>query len=119
MHADRVCARLDEYRRVCVRVFNHKMMIEFDVRDAPDGFSNRRSHGEIRDKMAVHNVDVNHLDAGLLDACNFLTQAREVGCQYGGYDLNHSQLLLLAEHTVNGFGINPFRQANHMLFGSL
>ena len=42
MHADAIGARLDKDRSIGIWIFNHQMMIQFDVREAPEGFSNRR-----------------------------------------------------------------------------
>jgi len=64
------------------------MMIQFDVCEAPDGFSYRRAHSEIRHKMAIHDVDVDHADADLLDAPDLLPQPYEVRREYGWKNLH-------------------------------
>ena len=67
MNTDAIGARFDEDRRVGVRIFNHQMVIEFQRvnlrRDSVIG----SSHGEVRNEMAVHDVDMDHAGAGLLD----------------------------------------------------
>ena len=51
--------------------------------------SDRRSHGEIGNKVPVHDVDMDHADAGLLYNANFLTQASEIGGEDGRNNLEH------------------------------
>src|SRR3569833_2870303 len=83
-------------------------MIEFDVRRASNGFSNRRSHREIRHKMPVHDVDMDHFGAGLFNRTNFFAQPHEIRGENGGNDLNHSSLTI-AEGVTRAPGTVAFR----------
>src|SRR6201986_1828257 len=76
------------------------MMIEFDVSDAPDGFSNRRAHREIRYKMAIHDIDMNHGDNGLFHTPNLFAQAREVRREYRRKDLKHATTRYMASRRL-------------------
>jgi hypothetical protein len=46
-------------------------MIQFDVREPPDGFSYRSAHREIRHEMTVHDVHMDHLGARFFHAPDF------------------------------------------------
>jgi hypothetical protein len=41
--------------------------------------------------MAVHNIDVKHLDSGLFDAADIFAQAHEISGNDGGKNLNHEK----------------------------
>ncbi len=89
MHAHAIRTRLDENRSVGVRVLDHQMMIQFDVREPPDGFSNRRAHCEIRHEMTVHDVHMDHLGARFFHAPDFLAQSCKVRREYGWENLHY------------------------------
>ena len=66
-------------------------MIKFDVAKAPEGFSNRRAKRKIRYEMAVHDIDVKHLNAGRFDTADVFTQTCEIGGENGWKNLQHAQ----------------------------
>jgi hypothetical protein len=89
MYAYAVGARLDENRSVRVGVFDHQVMVEFELCEAAQRFGNGRTHREIGHKMAVHDVYVEHLHSSRLNTPDILTQPDKIRSENGGNDLNH------------------------------
>jgi len=89
MYADTIRPGFDEDRCVGVRILNHEVVVEFERGELTQGFRDGCSHGEVGNKMTVHDVDVNHADAGLLNSAHFLTQTCEVGSEDGWNNLEH------------------------------
>jgi len=59
MHRDPVRTGLHEVGDELVGVLDHEMTIERQAGDFPQRSYDRRPDGEIRNEMAIHNVDVN------------------------------------------------------------
>jgi hypothetical protein len=70
MHTHAIGTRFDEDGGVGIGVLNHEMMIQFDVGEAPEGFSYWRAERKIRNKVAIHDVHMQHFDAGGFDRPN-------------------------------------------------
>src|SRR5947209_9207362 len=65
-------------------------MIQLQEAEPPfERFSNRSSHREVRDKVAVHDVHVQHCRPGRLDALDLIPQTGKVSREYGRDDLKH------------------------------
>ena len=91
VHTDTVGARLDEDGRIGIGVLDHQMMVKLEIFErTPDGFGDGGPHGEVGDEVAVHDVDVNHAGAGLLDGLDLFAQTRKVSRENGWDDLNHN-----------------------------
>ncbi len=85
----------DEDRSVGVRVFDHQMMIEFQLCTAAQGFRDRGTHGEVRYEMPVHDIDMKHLDSGCCrHARTSSAQTEKIRRENGRNDLKHVCLLV-------------------------
>ena len=89
VNRDLVRAGFDEQRRVFVGVRNHQVNVQYALRDFADRFHNRRADRQVRDEVAIHDVDVQHGCASALHARDFFAKAREVGRKDGGKDVGH------------------------------
>jgi hypothetical protein len=89
MHAYAIRARFDEDRGVGVWILDHEVMIQLDARETAKGFSNWCSHGEIGNKMTVHDIHVQHLNTCLLHFANVLAQTNEISGENGWDNLEH------------------------------
>ena len=72
MNGDRVGACFDKARHVMIGVFDHEMHIERQFRILSDKIDNCRAEGNIIDEMPVHDVAVNPVGSGFLDAPDFI-----------------------------------------------
>jgi hypothetical protein len=86
MDGNRISTSFDETREVMMRTLNHKMNIERKFRV----LSYRRDHGwperNVIDEMAVHDVEVEPIRTGFLDATNLNLESGEVGREQGWGD---------------------------------
>jgi hypothetical protein len=63
MHRNPIRASLGECGNEFVRIFDHQMAIERQFRNPAQRFDHRRTNGEIRDEMPVHNIHVDDTGA--------------------------------------------------------
>lgn len=54
-------ATLRIVRSPAIRIVNHEMHIDRQIGDLADALDNRFANGQIRDKVVVHHIDVNHV----------------------------------------------------------
>jgi len=78
MDGDHIRASLDERFDVLLRGGDHQMGLKRQAGTAPHGLDNHGSHGDVRHKMAIHDIDLDALRARGLDGSHLLAQAREV-----------------------------------------
>src|SRR5215472_13210330 len=71
-------AGFDEFRRIIVRVGDHQMNIQRNIRDLAHPLHHDGTNGEIGHKMSVHDIDMQPVCAGRLDGLNLVFQAAEV-----------------------------------------
>ena len=74
-----------EVLHVALGALDHQMDVEQDVEVAQRRHG-LRAHRQRRDEVAVHDVDVDDLGAGVDDRLHLLAQAAEVGGQDRGGD---------------------------------
>jgi len=86
MHRDHAGARLGECVEVLVGIHDHQVNIQRNLRDSPNRFHDRRSDGDVRDEMAVHDVDVDQIGAAALGRADRVAKRGKVGCQDRGGD---------------------------------
>src|SRR5215475_3288521 len=91
VHGNVVGPGRHEIGNIKVRVFNHQVDVEFSLRHLAEGRHERRSHGQIRDEMAVHDIDVNHGCAATFDSMDVVGEVGEIGGQDGRDDLCHEE----------------------------
>ena len=72
------CAGLDELRHKAVRLFNHQVAVQTQVRGRPQRPHDRGADGDVGHETAVHDIDVNHGGAAALDGFDLRTQPREI-----------------------------------------
>jgi len=65
---------------------NHQVDVERLGAVGPQRLHHRGPNGEVGDEVAVHDVDVDPVGAGLVDRAHFLAELREVGGQNGRGD---------------------------------
>ena len=68
---------------VPVRVLDHQVHVERNLRHLPDRHDHRRPHCQVRHEMAVHDVDVDQVGPASLYRCNPRPQRGEIGRQDG------------------------------------
>ena len=77
---------------VAVRVGDHQVHIERDVRDALQRSNHRRSDRDIRDEVSVHHIDVNEIGAAAFGSSHRLTERGEIGGKDRRSDLHGHRL---------------------------
>src|SRR5215472_17719709 len=91
MNQDLIRSRLYKCGGVSVRIRNHKMNIQLHLSGLAEGLDNWRAQGDIGDKMAVHDVHVDHLAPYGFELSNLITQTREVRCKDRWQNFNHER----------------------------
>ncbi len=66
MDADPIGTGVNEGLDVILRFFNHKMDIKWERCNSPAGFNDEWTHGNVGYKMAIHHINVNPVNAGVL-----------------------------------------------------
>ena len=64
-------------------IVDHQVTVERQVGDLTQRLDHRRPHGEVGDKVAVHDVDMDNRAATALGGLDFQGQLREVGREDG------------------------------------
>src|SRR6266702_6096717 len=82
VNADHVRPGLRELGDEGVRVLDHQMAIERELRHRTQGFHHGRTEGDVRYEVAVHYIDVDDGSAAALCRCCLVSKVGEVGCQY-------------------------------------
>src|SRR5262245_27445902 len=92
MNREGGCARIDESWNVLVRIGDHQMHIEWKTSD----FSNRLDHGRsdrnVWHEMAVHDVHVKGVGAGVFDFPDVIPEGSEIRRQNRRSDSNRHWL---------------------------
>jgi hypothetical protein len=76
---ERVRTRLGELVQEEVRVRDHAVGLQGQVRHPPERLHGHGSHREVRDEVPVHDVHVDPVGPGLLRRLHLFAQASEVG----------------------------------------
>ncbi len=79
--AEALRARFQKLIQTLVRVGNHQMRVEMQVAVGAQRFEKERAETEIGHEMAVHRVEMEPLDARVLQLRDLLARARPVGGQ--------------------------------------
>ena len=72
MKVNYICARLNEIVNIFKRIAYHKVAVENLVAALSYALNNRRTEGNVRHKMAVHNINVDPVCAAGIHASGFL-----------------------------------------------
>ena len=78
VNRNRIGAGLNKARRVVIGVLDHQMHIQRQLRFFAHNANNFRPERNVIDEMSVHNVAMNPISPGLLDAMNFVSQPRKI-----------------------------------------
>ena len=78
MNEKRVGACLDKLIEEKVRRRDHQVRFEGKPRYSPERMDNRRSHREVGNEVAIHDIDVNPIGAGPLRLGHLLSQMAEI-----------------------------------------
>lgn len=76
---DRVGARAREALDKIFRRLHHQVSLEEKAGDRPQGFESDRPERDVWDKAAVHDVNLDAIDAGGFNGFHLLAEAREIG----------------------------------------
>ena len=68
-----------EVRNVQVRVFDHQVAIQWQISIFSQRLYNRRAHGEIGDKMSVHDIYMDHRATARAGSVDLLRQPGKIG----------------------------------------
>jgi len=79
MDAHPVGSGLCERLHKLIRILNHHVAIERQVRRFPQRLHHRRPNRQVGHKMAVHHVHVDHAPASALGGANLLAQTGKIG----------------------------------------
>ena len=78
---DQIRPGIRESLQIGVNWCNHQMHIEGDGRVAAERLDQPRPEGDIRDKMPIHNVQMQPIRTCCGDGAHFLTEFGEIGGQ--------------------------------------
>ena len=81
MDADDVGARAREGFEVGIRGSDHQVHVEDLRRVRADGPHDVGAHGDVRDEMAVHHIDMDPVASRLIDGADLLAEPGEIGGQ--------------------------------------
>ena len=90
VHDDDLAAGLDVLVHQLVGVHHHQVRLEGDVDVRPTGLDHVGPEGQVRHEHAVHHVELDPVDAGLLERDALLAEPGEVGRQDRRGDLDVS-----------------------------
>lgn len=91
LHTDHVRTRGGEIGDELVRVLDHQVAVERQLRDRPNGFHDWRAKGDVGHKMTVHHVHVDDGAAATLGASDLVGQVRKVRGQDGKSKFNQGE----------------------------
>ena len=94
--ADHVRACGGEVRDEGVGVLDHEVAVERQFGDRPDGFDDRRPEADVRDEVAVHDIDVDDGAAATLSRGDLVSEMREVRGEDREGEVNHDEASLPA-----------------------
>src|SRR4051794_15116204 len=89
VNEDRIRAGLGKSVEIAIRLFNHEMGFKRQLGDWANRLDDNRPHADIRHEMAVHDIDMNAISAGLVRFTNLFAEAGEVGGEDGGGEFDH------------------------------
>ncbi len=79
MHAHPVRPRIGQRGNKFVRILDHQMAIEGELRHLPHRRHHRRTKGDIGHEMAIHHIQMDDGSTTALGGLDLVSQMREVG----------------------------------------
>ena len=78
---DRVAAGVEELLDVAARLADHQVRVERELRPRSKVLDGLGTERQVRDEVAVHDVEMDAVGTGLLDAADRVGEVREVGVE--------------------------------------
>jgi hypothetical protein len=78
MDGDGIRAGLEEARQIMIRMLDHEMHVERELRVFTDGRDDRGPEGNVIDEMAIHDVEMKPIRARFFDAVDLGFKVREI-----------------------------------------
>src|SRR5215510_14997711 len=95
MHRQIIAPCLDKRWQEHVRLLDHEVDIERQIRHCVEGFDDRRPDGEIGHKVPVHDINVNQVSASGFDPADLFSQAGKISGEDRWCDLCHRLVLIM------------------------
>ena len=113
MHRNPVGPRLAELGNKKVRIFDHQMAIERQLGRLPQRLHQRRPHGEVGDKVAVHNIHMDDRATASRGIANLVRQVGEISRQNRGCEFDQPGF---SQITLRWLNFNTHHPHAHYLF---
>src|SRR5689334_20647376 len=81
VHQDMVGPGVSERRDERINRFNHQVHVERQSAVRAQALQDWRTKADVRDEVAVHDVEMQPVGSSRFDRCNFLVQTREIRSQ--------------------------------------
>jgi len=88
MHRNPVGPSVAEFRDELVRILDHEVTVEGQVGRLAQRLHQRRPHGQIGDKVAVHNIHMDNRATACCGVADLVRQMGEVSRQNRGCEFN-------------------------------
>ena len=111
VEGDRVAARIDEFVDVAARLRDHQVRVEGQARDAAERLDGSRAEGQVRHEVAVHDVEMDPVGAGLLASPDGGAQVREIGVEDARRDASSTRSHYSPTPAGTGSGLRSPRSA--------
>src|SRR5207244_13410352 len=85
-------------------IFDHHVAVERQLRNRAKSFDHGRAEGDVRDEVAVHDIDVDDGAAAALGRRDFVSQMGEIGGQNGECQFNHLRSAPVCKSTSGSLG---------------
>ena len=89
MDGDGIRAGLEEARQIMIRMLDHEMHIERELRVFAHGRDDRGPEGNVIDEMAIHDVEMEPIGARFFDAVDLRFEMGEIRGEDGRSDEDH------------------------------
>ena len=86
MDSDGICSRFEKSRQVVIGMLDHEMNVERKGGLFPHCRDHGRAKRNVIDEMAIHDVEMQPIGAGLFGPMDFVCEARKIGGQDGRSD---------------------------------
>src|SRR5580704_14703915 len=109
MHEKRIRSGLDEFLNKQIRIRDHQVRFQRQIRHSPYRSDNRGAHGDIGNKMTVHHVDVYSIGSSTLGLAYLSAESGKVRGKYRWGDFGAISIYCRASVVV-GLESKPFQE---------
>jgi hypothetical protein len=78
MQADNICPGIDKCFDISSGMLDHQVSFDRQFRQRPDRLNDDGADRDIGDKVSVHYIDMELIDAGILAPADLVRQFREI-----------------------------------------